>query len=97
VYCGRTKQSRFNNQCKEVRSATASLLTNFPARFPLATTLLPVCDGQPQFDCFDPRDEIIEKINNLRIKILRKNPRYRFWIRKMLAYVPDNSEQRMMN
>jgi hypothetical protein len=41
--------------------------------------------------------EFMKKLKNYELKFCGKNPRYRFWIRKMLAYVADNSEQRMMN
>jgi hypothetical protein len=68
---------------KKFQLTTASLLSNLLARFPLAATLLPVCDGQSQFDCFDLELQgIHEKINKLRIKILRKKPAIPFLDKK---------------
>jgi hypothetical protein len=98
VHCGRKKQSRYYNQCKEVRSATASPLSNFLARFPLAATLLTRAMASPNsiFLTLSSK-EFMKKLTNYELKFCGKNPRYRFWIRKMLAYVADNSEQRMMN
>jgi hypothetical protein len=82
VYCGRTKQSRFINQCKEVRPATASLLSHFLARS-TCSHLTPSVRWPAPLRFFDLELQgIHEKIKKLRIKILREKPAIPFLDKK---------------
>jgi hypothetical protein len=68
---------------KKFQLTTASLLSNFPARFPLAATLVTRAMASPNSIVLTlSSKEFMKKLKKLRIKILRKKPAIPFLDKK---------------